>query len=74
MSNKGIIDGYFNQRIPLDFWRYFKVLSVFGLVQSAYWTVNRTNVKYIIDVERYLLDSYCDFTTDIPIWYYQSPI
>ena len=67
--NKGIIDGYFNKDIPFEFWEFFKVLSVYGLIQSAYWSANRTNTNYIYEAECYLLESYNNFTEQIPIWY-----
>lgn len=68
--NTGVIDGYFHNTVPASFWQYFKELSIFALIQSAAWAINRKDSDLIDRTEQYLWNSYCGFDADVPMWYY----
>lgn len=67
--NKGVIDGYFNNNIPNDFWKFLKIISVCTMIQMSSWSINRDNKDYIFSVEKHLLKAYSDDSNNIPKWY-----
>lgn len=69
--NAGEIDGYFEGNVPPEFWPYFKALSIFALIQSAAWAINRNDTANVDPMETILCDSYENFERDIPAWYEQ---
>lgn len=71
--NAGMIDGYFCGDIPAGFWPYFKALSVFALLQSAVWAIDRNDIAYVDQIELHVCESYEGFERDIPTWYEKSP-
>lgn len=67
--NKGVIDGYFNNNIPDEFWKFLKIISVCTMIQMSSWSINRDNKDYIFSVEKHLLKAYSDDSNNIPKWY-----
>ncbi len=67
--NMGIIDGYFKNQPPIEFWDYFKILTVYGLFQISVWNINKGNVLYPQMLENYLWDIYDGLKSTIPKWY-----
>lgn len=67
--NKGVIDGYFNNNIPNDFWMFLKIISICTMIQMSSWCLNRNNKEYIFFVEKHLLKAYSDDSNNIPMWY-----
>lgn len=67
--NKGVIDGYFNNNIPNEFWRFLKIISICTMIQMSSWSLNRNNKDYIFSVEEHLLKTYSDALNNIPKWY-----
>lgn len=67
--NKGVIDGYFNNNIPIEFWRFLKIISICTMIQMSFWSINRNNKDYIFSVEEHLLKTYSDALNNIPKWY-----
>lgn len=67
--NQGVIDGYFNNCIPDEFWKFLKIISVCTMIQMSSWSINRDNKDYIFSVEKHLLKAYSDDSNNIPKWY-----
>lgn len=67
--NKGIIDGYFSNNIPNEFWMFLKILSILTMIQMSSWYINRNNKEYVFLVEEHLLKAYGDTSNNIPKWY-----
>ncbi len=72
LFNSLLIRGYFDDRIPDTFWKYFKVLSAFSLIQNTAWLLRRNDLSYIRQIEDYLCDSYFSFDSLIPMWFTQN--
>lgn len=67
--NAALIKGYFDGDIPESFWKYFKVLSVFALIQNTAWILPKKDYVYIRNLESYLWNAYDGFREFIPRWY-----
>lgn len=67
--NKGVIDGYFNNNIPNDFWMFLKIISICTMIQMSAWSINKMKQDYIFSIEKHLLKSYSDDSNNIPKWY-----
>jgi len=67
--NKGVIDGYFNNNIPNDFWIFLKTISICTMIQMSSWSINKDNKDYIFTVEEHLLKTYSNVLSNIPMWY-----
>ncbi len=67
--NKGVIDGYFNNNIPNEFWMFLKIISICTMIQMSSWNINRNNKDYIFSVEEHLLKTYSDASNNVPKWY-----
>lgn len=67
--NKGVIDGYFNNNIPNDFWMFLKIISVCTMIQMSAWSINKMKQDYIFSIEKHLLKSYSDDSNNVPKWY-----
>lgn len=67
-----LIHSYFGGNIPSRFWEYFKVLSVFALMQNTAWLLRRNDLAYVRELEKYIWNAYDGFTLDVPAWYRKS--
>lgn len=67
--NKGVIDGYFNNNIPNNFWMFLKIISICTMIQMSAWSINKMKQDYIFSIEKHLLRSYSDDSNNIPKWY-----
>jgi len=72
LFNSALIRGYFDDRIPDAFWKYFKVLSAFSLIQNTAWLLRRNGLSYIRQIEDYLWDTYFSFDSLVPMWFTQN--
>lgn len=70
LFNKMLIHAYFEDNIPDGFWEYFKVLSVYTLIQKTAILLRRKDPRSIRYLETYLWNSYDGFTELIPKWMY----
>lgn len=70
LFNTALIKSYFEDDVPELFWRYFRILSVFALIQNTAWLLQRKDYSHIRSLEAYLWDAYDGFNEIIPKWYY----
>lgn len=66
--NAALINAYFDNNIPDGFWEYFRVLSVYALIQNTAWLLRKKDAQSIQLLESYLWNSYNGFTELIPNW------
>lgn len=66
--NAALIRAYFDDNISDDFWEFFKVLSVYALIQNTALLLRRRDTQYIRDLESYLWNSYDGFSESVPKW------
>ena len=66
--NAALINAYFDNNIPDEFWEYFRVLSVYALIQNTAWFLRKRDAQSIQLLESYLWNSYNGFTELIPTW------
>lgn len=66
--NATLIRTYFDDNIPDNFWEFFKVLSVYALIQNTACLLRRKDTQNIRLLESYLWNSYNGFTELIPNW------
>lgn len=70
----GIVDGYFNGKIPEDFWRLLALYISSNTLSSIYWAIpfGQKEIDTMIDQANDILDWYNDMRTVIPCWYSES--
>ncbi|MBR4026591.1 MAG: phosphotransferase [Lachnospiraceae bacterium] len=69
LFNAALIKSYFDGDVPELFWRYFRVLSVFALIQNTAWILPKKDYTYIKNLESYLWNAYDGFKELIHRWY-----
>ena len=67
----GLINGYFNNQIPEDFFKILKYYSVESLVSQLPWAVQfgEEDIKTAYKVYDAMLEWWGNFNLDIPTWY-----
>lgn len=66
--NAALIRAYFDDNISDDFWEFFKVLSIYALIQNTACLLLRRDTRYIRDLESYLWSNYNGFKDLVPKW------
>ena len=67
----GLINGYFNNKIPEDFFKILKYYSVESLVSQLPWSVQfgEEDIKTAYKVYDAMLEWWGNFNLDVPTWY-----
>ena len=71
---KGMINGYFNDNPPIEFWRLLKLYIASNTLSSVYWAVpfGQKEVGVMLSQARDILSWYDDMAATIPSWYDQA--
>lgn len=67
----GMVNGYFNGKVPLDFWKLLKLYIVANSLSSIYWAIQfgEDQVQIMREQANEILEWYDDMKKDIPTWY-----
>lgn len=67
----GLINGYFNNKIPEDFFKILKYYSVESLISQLPWSVQfgEEDIKTAYKVYDAMLEWWGNFNLDVPTWY-----
>jgi len=67
----GIVDGYFNNDIPIDFWRVLALYISANTLSSIPWAIpfGKEEIEVMINQSKDVLRWYDDMNTYIPSWY-----
>lgn len=72
----GVLDGYFGNNIPNDFWIKYAVLTAYNCITLALWA-NSKGLSEILKINKIIknvLREYNNFENSIPNWYYNKAI
>lgn len=72
----GVLDGYFGNEIPSDFWIKYAVLTAYNCITLALWANSKGlgEVLKINKIIKNVLNEYNNFENNIPNWYYNKAI
>jgi aminoglycoside phosphotransferase (APT) family kinase protein len=67
----GLINGYFNNSVPEDFWRVLKFYTAESLISHLPWSVKfgQQEIKTALEVADNQMKWYGNFEFDMPTWY-----
>ncbi len=67
----GLINGYFNNNVPEDFWRVLKFYTAESLISHLPWSVKfgQQEIKTAFEVADNQMKWYGNFEFDVPTWY-----
>ena len=67
----GMVDGYFDGDIPMDFWKLLALYISSNTLSSVYWAIpyGESEVKTMLDQAEEVLTWYDDMSKPIPSWY-----
>lgn len=67
----GIVDGYFNNDIPIDFWKVLALYISSNTLSSIPWAIpfGKEEIEVMINQSKEVLRWYDDMNTYIPSWY-----
>ncbi len=67
----GLINGYFDDRVPEDFWRVLKFYTAESLISHLPWSVKfgQQEIKTALEVADRQMKWYGHFELDVPTWY-----
>ncbi|MBR5995145.1 MAG: phosphotransferase [Eubacteriaceae bacterium] len=67
----GIVDGYFDCQVPMDFWKLLALYISSNTLSSVCWAVpfGESEVQTMLDQAEEVLAWYADMTDPIPAWY-----
>ncbi len=67
----GLINGYFDCKIPEDFWPILKFYTAESLISQLPWSIKfgETEIKTAYEVAENQMIWYDSFDRDIPTWY-----
>ena len=67
----GIVDGYFNKKVPVEFWELLALYMCLNSLSSLPWAIpyGEGEVKIMINQSNEILDWYDDMKSYVPKWY-----
>ena len=67
----GLVNGYYNNEIPEDFFKLLALYAVEHLISHTPWaaTIGKKEVKTALEVYKEVMETYDDFNLIIPKWY-----
>lgn len=67
----GIVDGYFNNDVPIDFWKVLALYVSSNTLSSIPWAIpfGKEEIEVMINQSKDVLRWYDDMNTYIPSWY-----
>ena len=71
MFASGMADGYFDGRIPADFWRLLALYISSNTLSSVYWAIpfGQAEIDTMMNQAREVLEWYGNMTNPVPSWY-----
>ena len=72
----GIVDGYFNKKVPEEFWKLLALYMSLNALSSLAWAIpyGEEEVKIMINQLNEILDWYDDIRKYVPKWYIKLEI
>lgn len=67
----GIVNGYFNGNVPINFWRLIALYIANNIISSIYWAIpfGQSEVDTMLNQSQEVLDWYDHMRNPIPKWY-----
>ena len=67
----GMVDGYFDSDVPIDFWKLLSLYISSNTLSSVYWAIpyGEAEVNTMLNQAKDVLNWYDDMTIPIPKWY-----
>jgi len=67
----GMVDGYFDCRVPMEFWKLLALYISSNTLSSVYWAIpfGQKEVDVMLDQAREVLSWYNNMRTPVPSWY-----
>ena len=67
----GMVNGYFDDQVPIDFWKLLALYISSNTLSSLYWAIpfGESEVKTMLDQAEEVLNWYDDMTDPVPAWY-----
>ena len=67
----GMVDGYFDSDVPMDFWKLLALYISSNTLSSVYWAIpyGETEVNTMLNQAEDVLTWFDDMTNAIPTWY-----
>ena len=68
----GLVNGYFEDRVPDDFWSVLKFYTTESLISHLPWSVKfgqRGEIETALTVADHQMEWYGNFERDVPTWY-----
>ena len=67
----GMVDGYFSNDVPIDFWKLLALYISSNTLSSVYWAIpyGESEVNTMLNQAKEVLTWYDDMTRTIPTWY-----
>ena len=68
---RGMLDGYFNRNVPMDFWRLLALYVANNAMSSLPWAIpfGQGEVDVMLQLEKDILQWYDGMKNLIPLWY-----
>ncbi len=70
----GMVDGYFDSHVPLDFWKLLALYISGNALSSVYWAIpyGEDEVNIMLEQAENILAWFDDMTNTVPTWYTQD--
>lgn len=70
----GMVNGYFNDEVPLDFWKLLALYISSNTLGSIYWAIpfGQEEVDTMLTQAKEILDWYDDMRNPVPTWYFKG--
>lgn len=67
----GMVNGYFNSGVPMDFWKLLALYISSNALSSVYWAIpfGESEVKTMLNQAEEVMTWYDDMSNPIPTWY-----
>lgn len=71
MFASGIVNGYFDKGVPLDFWKLLAVYISSNMLSSLPWAITHAEneIKFMLNLEQDVLKWYDNMRNIVPSWY-----
>ena len=73
---KGMVDGYFDHSVPMEFWRLLALYIASNTLSSLYWAIpfGEAEINTMKNQAKDVLDWYDGMKNPIPTWYTDSKL
>ena len=69
----GMVDGYFNNNVPIEFWKLLALYIASNTLSSLYWAIpfGETEIDVMVNQAAEVLSWYDNMRCPVPTWYQQ---